>query len=1091
MQRLSLTFASKSSALFRAGGANARTGPSSSSSSSSMVKTILTQQRQIGSRFLSTRALFRKDAKSSVLYLANQARPLGQQWRGARWERYTKADYGSRRGNEYNNSRRNGFWEMKPETYVYAIIVMNGVVFIMWQAAKAKLSSFNDYSMVKWMTENFTINYAGLTQGRLWTLVTPAFSHVDTMHMLVNMFMLHQFGADIVRFVGPKRFVGFYLGAAILGNLTSAVVRGVILPLRTGDNSTIYQPALGASTSVVGITTLFACLYPQAELMLMFIVPVRAWMAATGFIGWDLWRVMKASNTKVDGAGHIGGAVAALGYYWFRLRPLIPVASLESSGARDGRDAKSTKGDIGSTKSTETGAANNDSGYAEDQQTDGYSVKDEGDEDENNEDDESDEDDEEDEEEEEEGDDGVVRCVCGERNDGELMIQCEICQVWQHTLCMGIRDEAHIPDKYYCEKCRPEDHPYINSRPRTLVLAEASAIGASTMMRRSAVMAVAKMSAREEYRSAAAAAAIAASVAASSSTNGGARRTPKKQSRKPESASSSATPRSAARGSNKSRRQSQRADDSRSTGGDDLGAENSDGEYPRSGNGNGYNDDDDGSNGSRTGHGRTPRREGGSRKNQTPKRSSASGNSNGGKRRRVVNQSPEMSSRSGNSNGANGLLMEYAEDSGEIDGNASSDMDNAGSGDDIDAQFAQEDVVARMMGAKIYDATPRGNRSSKTRTPKSRNRSVSTIVKSNADGNSRSGELAVGSLSRKPLKHEYSGSANGKRRGKSAPGSPRLDSHSPSPTLQSMLYDDAENDDAKADRSSKRRRAGGSGSSRVGKHNRMAVSATNSPYLGNGSVFGSFGDGLERQGGRAASNSATAFGGDKGKGAEFDAYGANESEGAYDYGKTGGAEYADDEDQQDDGGSSGHHSRQPKHKFPPLETTDIDGNKVTIPSHLLNNHGKPMYSSADTETMCKIRYPHNKTSVFELNRRAKQLLEWLGKMQSEYEHEANNVIEPLDSNGSDEGENTEDRLASSNAKKSRPIDRVASRQISEAPTSPIDPADWPNEEGYDGEEEAGNGAKDNSEAPKQPRPTLSIMEDLVWRLIRFQETYST
>ncbi|KAJ2586909.1 Histone deacetylase complex subunit, partial [Coemansia sp. RSA 1804] len=163
------------------------------------------------------------------------------------------------------------------------------------------------------------------------------------------------------------------------------------------------------------------------------------------------------------------------------------------------------------------------------------------DQDDGNSDEDEDDDDEEDDDDDEDGDDGVVRCVCGERNDGELMIECEICQVWQHTLCMGIRDEAHIPDKYYCEKCRPEDHPYINSRPRTLVLAEASALGTSTMMRRSAVMAVAKMTAREEYRSAAAAAAIAASVAAASSSGppsaaaaaAAGRKTPKKQARKP------------------------------------------------------------------------------------------------------------------------------------------------------------------------------------------------------------------------------------------------------------------------------------------------------------------------------------------------------------------------------------------------------------------------------------------------------------------------------------------------------------------------------------------------------------------------------
>ncbi|OMJ27110.1 hypothetical protein AYI69_g3469, partial [Smittium culicis] len=56
-------------------------------------------------------------------------------------------------------------------------------------------------------------------------------------------------------------------------------------------------------------------------------------------------------------------------------------------------------------------------------------------------------------------------------DDGELMIQCEECHDWQHTLCVGIRDEKNIPDKYYCEKCKEDDHPYINQQPRTIVLA--------------------------------------------------------------------------------------------------------------------------------------------------------------------------------------------------------------------------------------------------------------------------------------------------------------------------------------------------------------------------------------------------------------------------------------------------------------------------------------------------------------------------------------------------------------------------------------------------------------------------------------------
>ncbi|KAJ2730551.1 hypothetical protein IW152_005178 [Coemansia sp. BCRC 34962] len=177
--------------------------------------------------------------------------------------------------------------------------------------------------MMTWLTRNCSTMWANLVQGRIWTLVTPAFSHVDPVHLLINMFILHSFGPDVARMLGPKRFIGFYLGAAVAGNLVSAFVRGIIIPLRTGDMSSMVQPSIGASTSVIGLTTLFACVYPMAQFQLFLIIPVRAWLATVGFIGWDLWRVMKHKSSKADGAGHLGGAAAGLAYYWFKLRPLI------------------------------------------------------------------------------------------------------------------------------------------------------------------------------------------------------------------------------------------------------------------------------------------------------------------------------------------------------------------------------------------------------------------------------------------------------------------------------------------------------------------------------------------------------------------------------------------------------------------------------------------------------------------------------------------------------------------------------------------------------------------------------------------------
>lgn len=87
---------------------------------------------------------------------------------------------------------------------------------------------------------------------------------------------------------------------------------------------------------------------------------------------------------------------------------------------------------------------------------------------------------------EEESTDGgsVTRCVCGESRKCELdmtrvkksyivtwgggididnmglMVQCDQCEVWQHCECVGL-EEQDIPDQYYCEECKPENHSVI------------------------------------------------------------------------------------------------------------------------------------------------------------------------------------------------------------------------------------------------------------------------------------------------------------------------------------------------------------------------------------------------------------------------------------------------------------------------------------------------------------------------------------------------------------------------------------------------------------------------------------------------------
>ncbi|EPY50620.1 transcription elongation regulator [Schizosaccharomyces cryophilus OY26] len=48
----------------------------------------------------------------------------------------------------------------------------------------------------------------------------------------------------------------------------------------------------------------------------------------------------------------------------------------------------------------------------------------------------------------------AVRCICGSQTDnGDVWVQCDGCDCWQHAGCVGLSEDT-IPESYFCEKCR-------------------------------------------------------------------------------------------------------------------------------------------------------------------------------------------------------------------------------------------------------------------------------------------------------------------------------------------------------------------------------------------------------------------------------------------------------------------------------------------------------------------------------------------------------------------------------------------------------------------------------------------------------------
>lgn len=54
----------------------------------------------------------------------------------------------------------------------------------------------------------------------------------------------------------------------------------------------------------------------------------------------------------------------------------------------------------------------------------------------------------------------TVNCSCGAKDDdGERMLSCDSCHVWQHTRCVGISDFDQVPKRYVCASCKLAHKP--------------------------------------------------------------------------------------------------------------------------------------------------------------------------------------------------------------------------------------------------------------------------------------------------------------------------------------------------------------------------------------------------------------------------------------------------------------------------------------------------------------------------------------------------------------------------------------------------------------------------------------------------------
>jgi membrane associated rhomboid family serine protease len=148
-------------------------------------------------------------------------------------------------------------------------------------------------------------------KGFIWQLVTYMFLHGSFWHIVMNMFILWMFGAELERTWGSREFTKFYfiagIGAGII-NVIFALLRPAMANV----------PIIGASGAIYGLLVAYAMLFPERYVYVYFLIPVKVKYLVIFLVGLEFF-----STYQPDGVAHfahLGGALVGFLYLKYDIR---------------------------------------------------------------------------------------------------------------------------------------------------------------------------------------------------------------------------------------------------------------------------------------------------------------------------------------------------------------------------------------------------------------------------------------------------------------------------------------------------------------------------------------------------------------------------------------------------------------------------------------------------------------------------------------------------------------------------------------------------------------------------------------------------
>lgn len=174
--------------------------------------------------------------------------------------------------------------------------------------------------------DTFAFSFNGLLNGEVWRLVTFLFVPEDSspFWLLISCYFYYWIGSTLERQWGTAKFTVYYLSGAVL-----TLLGAVLTALLTGRDCSV----MGATYINLAMFFAFAALYPDAQVLLFFFIPVRIkWLALADGALFALTILMAVlSGTWIDA---VLPAVALLNFVVFFAPELSGFARREQARSK-------------------------------------------------------------------------------------------------------------------------------------------------------------------------------------------------------------------------------------------------------------------------------------------------------------------------------------------------------------------------------------------------------------------------------------------------------------------------------------------------------------------------------------------------------------------------------------------------------------------------------------------------------------------------------------------------------------------------------------------------------------------------------------